>query len=51
MILKQTDDEAQISLRKDKICGEHFNRVYFFGWIKKESGVFDTLVNTHLTLT
>ena len=37
-----TDDEAQISLWKDKICGEHFKWVYFFSWIKEESGVLDT---------
>ena len=39
----ETNDEAQISLWKDKICSaEHFKWLDFFCWIKDESGVFDT---------
>ena len=46
----ETDDEAQISLWKDKICAKHTKWVYFFSWIKEEYGVLDTLMHTHLTL-
>ena len=44
------DDEARISLWKDKICSEHFKWVffsYFFSWVEEDSGVFDTLVHAH----
>ena len=47
----ETDDDSQISLWKDKICGEHLKWVYFFSCIEEESGVFDTLMHTHLKLT
>ena len=41
-----TDDDAQISLWRDKIYGKHFMSVYFFSWIKEESRALDT--NVHI---
>ena len=32
----ETNDKAQISLWKDKICDKHSKWVYFFSWIKEE---------------
>ena len=32
------------------VCSEHFKWVNFFSSVEEESGVFDTLVHTHLTL-
>ena len=42
----ETDNEAWISLKKDKICSEHFKWVYFFSCIREESGIFDTIFDS-----
>ena len=44
-----TDDDAQISLWRDNIYGKHFKSVYFFSWIKEESGALDTNEHTFNT--
>ena len=38
----ETDDDGQIFLWKDKICGKHLKWVYFFSCIEEDSGVLDT---------
>ena len=36
----ETDNEARISFKKDKICSKHFKWVSFFSCIREESGIF-----------